>query len=276
MGFATAKIVIRAAGRGILPPLGEVWAYKELFYFMVWRDTKVRYKQTVLGAAWVILQPLVSMLIFTVIFGIFAGLPSEGIPYPLFTLTALLPWQFFAASLNQSANSMVANEKLITKIYFPRLIIPLGTMAASLIDFGIAFALLLGMLLFYRVHPGGAILFLPLFIGLAIMTTVGAGLWLAALNVRFRDVRYTVPFLTQIWFFLTPIAYSVTLVPEKFKVLYFCNPLVGVVEGFRWTLLDKSIPDMALLALSAFSGSVICISGVIYFLKVEDDFADII
>jgi lipopolysaccharide transport system permease protein len=216
--------------------LRELWDYRELLYFLTWRDVKVRYKQTALGAAWAIIQPLFMMLVFSLFFGRLAKIPSDGIPYPIFTFCALLPWQLFAHALTESSNSLVANERLITKVYFPRLVVPIAAVLGGLVDFAVAFGILLVMMLYYGIVPTWAIVTLPGFILLAVMTALGVGLWLSALNVKYRDVRYTINFLIQFWLFATPVAYPSSLVPEKWRALYGLNPMAGVVEGFRWAL----------------------------------------
>ncbi|MGD2124843.1 MAG: ABC transporter permease [Desulfobacteraceae bacterium] len=270
------KIVIKPTSRFFSLSVKELCEYKDLLYFLVWRDIKVRYKQTVLGIAWVILQPLIFMTIFTLIFGKLARLPSEGIPYPVFIYTALLPWQLFAYALSQSAESLVANEKLITKIYFPRILIPMAPIFSGLFDFLLSFVVLIFLMLLHDITPGLNLLFLPVFLLFAVFTSLGAGLWFTALNVRFRDVRYTIPFLTQIWFYATPVAYSSTLVPESLHWLYRLNPMVGVVEGFRWILLNAKVPSSAELTISLAVSVMFLASGLLYFQKVEGDFADII
>lgn len=254
----------------------ELWEYRDLLFILVWRDIKVRYKQTTLGAAWAILQPLLTMVVFSLLFGGIAKLPSEGIPYPIFTFAALLPWQLFAYALTESGNSLVANQQLITKVYFPRLIIPLGAVLSGLVDFAIAFVVLLGMMLVYRVPLSINILVLPVFIFLAVLTALTMGIWLSALNVEYRDVRYTIPFLTQFWMFVTPIAYSSTLVPQAWRWLYSLNPMTGVVEGFRWALLGKQGFSLPYFLISTGAVLVLFISGLIYFRKMEDRFADIV
>ena len=256
--------------------LRDLWRYRELTFFLIWRDISVRYKQTALGAAWAILQPVLSMVIFSVFFGQLAKIPSDGVPYPIFTYVALLPWQLFAFALAESGNSLIANERLITKVYFPRLIIPLAATLAGVVDFAIAFVVLLGLMAFYGIRPTGALLTLPLFIFLALITALGVGLWLSALNVEFRDVRYTIPFLTQFWFFVTPIAYPSSLVPGAWRTLYGLNPLAGVVEGFRWALLGTGNPPGALLTVSALAALGLCISGAFYFRRMERIFADVV
>ena len=276
MGLSQEKIVIKPPSKFINLSFREIYDHKDLLYFLVWRDIKVRYKQTALGVAWVVLQPLISMIIFTIIFGKIARLPSEGVPYAVFTYSALLPWQLFAYSLAQSSQSLVANEKLITKIYFPRIIIPMAPIFAGLFDFLISFAVFIAILVFYGITPGFALIYLPLFILLVVLTSLGVGLWLTALNVRFRDVRYTVPFLTQVWFYLTPVAYSAKLIPESWQFVYRLNPMIGPVEGFRWALLNKAAPALSVLWVSAALSLVLLISGLFYFQKVEGEFADII
>jgi len=270
------KTIIRPASGKFHLNWTELFEYRDLLYFLVWRDIKVRYKQTVIGGLWAILQPLFPMVVFSLIFGKFARLPSEGIPYPLFTLAALLPWQLFAYALSQSSESLVANEKLISKVYFPRILIPLTPVFSGLLDFAISFGVFLVIMLFYGFHPGTNIVFLPLFLALAVMTSLGAGLWLTALNVKYRDVRYTIPFLTQIWLYLTPVAYSAVLIPEQWRFLYGLNPMVGVVEAFRWVLLGKQPPSMAMVIVSGVMAFGLLYSGLVYFQKMEDEFADII
>jgi lipopolysaccharide transport system permease protein len=270
------EIVVEPAKGWFALELGDLWRYRELLYFLTWRDIKVRYKQTLLGASWALLQPLLTMVLFSVVFGYFAGLPSEGIPYPVFTLTALLPWQLFAYALNQSSTSLIADRNLITKIYFPRLVIPISSVLSALLDFAIASLLLAGMLLIYRIPLTWRVLTLPLWVAFALLTAVAVGLWLSALNVQYRDVRYTLPFLTQFWMYATPIAYSLSIVPEEWRWLYSLNPMTGVVEGFRWALLGTTSPATwpalfsALLVLLLFAG------GLVYFKRMEDGFADVV
>ena len=256
--------------------LGEFWAYRELLYFLVWRDIKVRYKQTALGAAWAVLQPVMTMIVFSVFFGKLAKVPSDGIPYPIFAYTALVPWQLFAFALSESANSLVGSQSLIQKVYFPRLVIPIAGVLAGLVDFSIAFVVLLGMMAYYGIHPTAAILVLPLFIVFAVAAALSVGLWLSALNVQFRDVRYTIPFLTQFWMFATPVAYPSSLVPKKWRALYGLNPMAGVVEGFRWALLGKSTSPGPLLWVSVAAVILLLIGGLAYFRRMEKTFADIV
>ena len=254
----------------------ELWHYRELLYFLTWRDVKVRYKQTVLGAAWAIIQPLSMMLVFSLFFGRLAKIPSDGIPYPLFTFCALIPWQLFAHSLTESSNSLVGNQHLITKIYFPRLVIPISAVLAGVVDFLIAFVILLLMMLYYGVSPGWAVITLPGFVLLTIITALGVGLWLSALNVKYRDVRYTMSFLVQFWLFATPVAYSSNLIPEKWRIVYGLNPMAGVVEGFRWALLGNAPPSGRMLWVSIGVVIVVLVGGLYYFRRMEQEFADIV
>lgn len=254
----------------------ELWEYRELLYFLIWRDVKVRYKQTALGAAWAVIQPFFMMVVFSLFFGRLAKVPSDGIPYPVFTFCALLPWQLFANALTESSNSLVGNQNLITKVYFPRLVVPISAVLGGLVDFVIAFVILLGMMLYYGIVPGWAIVTLPGFILLAVLTALGVGLWLSALNVQYRDVRYTIGFLVQLWLFLTPVAYPSSIVPEKWRPLYGLNPMAGVVEGFRWALLGKSQPPGAMLWVSVAVVIVILFGGLYYFRRMEQQFADIV
>ena len=254
----------------------ELWEYRELLYFLIWRDVKVRYKQTALGAAWAVIQPFFMMVVFSLFFGRLAKVPSDGIPYPVFTFCALLPWQLFANALTESSNSLVGNQNLITKVYFPRLVVPISAVLGGLVDFVIAFMILLGMMLYYGIVPGWAIVTLPGLILLAVLTALGVGLWLSALNVQYRDVRYTIGFLVQLWLFLTPVAYPSSIVPEQWRPLYGLNPMAGVVEGFRWALLGKSQPPGAMLWVSVAVVIVILFGGLYYFRRMEQQFADIV
>ncbi len=256
--------------------LGELWEYRELLFFLVWRDIKVRYKQTALGAAWAIIQPFFMMVVFSLFFGRLAKIPSDGIPYPVFAYCALLPWQLFAHALTESSNSLVGNQNLITKVYFPRLVVPISAVLGGLVDFAVAFVILLGMMAYYGLVPTLAIVTLPLFVLLAIFTALGVGLWLSALNVQYRDVRYTIGFLTQFWLFATPVAYPSSLVPQQWRWLYGLNPMAGVVEGFRWALLGKSEGPGILLVFSIFAVIVLLVSGLYYFRRMEQTFADIV
>lgn len=266
-----------APSKGWVPlKLSELWEYRELLYFLVWRDIKVRYKQTALGATWAIIQPFFTMVVFSLFFGHLAKMPSDGIPYPIFSFTALVPWAFFANGLSQSSNSLVGSSNLITKVYFPRLIIPLASSFSGVVDFLIAFAVLIVMMLYYGLLPTLNVLWLPLFFLLAMVTSLGVGLWLSALNVEYRDVRFIVPFITQFWLFVTPIAYPSSLLPEPWHTLYGLNPMVGVVEGFRWALLGTKTAPGPIIAVSSAAAIVILITGAFYFRRMEKTFADIV
>jgi lipopolysaccharide transport system permease protein len=271
-----ASVLIRPISGWVPINLRDLWEYRELLYFLTWRDIKVRYKQTALGMAWVVLQPLLLMLVFTMFFGRLVELPSDGIPYPLFTYTALLPWQLFSRALNEGSMSLIAHERVITKTYFPRILLPASAVLASLIDFGIAFLVLIGFILFYGVHPGLAIFTLPVFVLLVVMTAFGVSLWLAAFNVLYRDVRYVLPFLTQLWMFATPIIYPVSVVPDSWRLLYSLNPMVGVVEGFRWALLGNTSGMDSMFVLSALVVAGVLAGGILYFQSVQQTFADVI
>ncbi len=268
--------LIRPTSGFVSLKLGELWEYRELLFFLTWRDIKVRYKQTALGAAWAILQPLLTMIVFTIFFGRLAKIPSDNVPYPIFAYTALLPWQLFAYSLSQAGNSMVASQQLIKKIYFPRLVIPISAVLGGLVDFCLAFVLLIGMMVYYQIAPTQGILLLPFFILLALATALAVGLWLSALSVKYRDVRYTLPFLTQFWLFITPIAYPSSLVSEKWRILYGLNPMAGVVEGFRWALLGKSGSVGPMILASTLAVTVLLIGGLFYFKSMERTFADVV
>jgi lipopolysaccharide transport system permease protein len=256
--------------------LRDLWQYRELLFFLAWRDIKVRYKQTALGAAWAVIQPLFTMLVFTLFFGRLAKVPSDGIPYPLFSYTALLPWQLFAYALTESSNSVVANERLITKIYFPRLVVPLASILAGLVDFVIAFTLVVGMMVWYGVRPTWAVLTLPFFVILAMATALGVGLWLSALNVIYRDVRYTLNFIVQFWLIASPVAYSSTLVPARWRPFYGLNPMAGVIEGFRWALLGKAQAPGAMLWVSVVVVALVLVGGLYYYRRMEKTFADVV
>jgi lipopolysaccharide transport system permease protein len=272
---ASHRTIIRPS-RGWVPiNFKEMWDYRELLFFLTWRDIKVRYKQTVLGAAWAVLQPVLTMVVFSIFFGRLAKLPSDGIPYPIFALSGLIPWQLFAYALTQSSNSVVANKNLISKVYFPRLIVPLAAVLSGLVDFAIAFLVLLIMMLYYGIAPGPAIAAIPIAILFTVVAALAVGLWLSALNVRYRDVQYTIPFLTQFWMFVTPIAYSTTLIPERFRMIYGLNPMAGVVECFRWALLGKARGSGSLMAISVVVVLIAFFGGLAYFRKVEKTFADL-
>ena len=254
--------------------LKELFAHRELLFFFVWRDIKVRYKQTALGAAWAIIQPLFTMLVFFVFFGRLAKMPSDGLPYPLFAFAALVPWTFFAQGLSQSADSLVSGGNLIKKVYFPRLAIPLSSVSAGLVDFSISFTVLVILMCWYRIHPTLNLLFLPLLLMLAFITSLGAGLWLSALNVKFRDVKYMVPFLTQFWMLATPIAYSSSLIKPPWRTLYGLNPMAGVVEGFRWALLGAHNKPGPMIVASAAVALTMLIGGAYHFRRMEKSFSD--
>lgn len=256
--------------------LGELWEYRELLYFLTWRDIKVRYKQTLLGAAWAVIQPFFTMVVFSLFFGRLAKVPSDGIPYPIFSYAALVPWTFFATGLGQSANSLVASANLIKKVYFPRLAIPVATVLSELVDFGLAFVVLLGMMSYYGIVPTLHSLWLPLFLILALTTSLAVGFWLSALNVQYRDVRYVVPFITQFWMFVTPIAYPSSLLAEPWRTLYALNPMVGVVEGFRWALLGTDTAPGPIIAVSSLTALAMFVGGMFYFRRMEKTFADVV
>ena len=256
--------------------LGELWAHRELVYFFIWRDLKVRYKQTALGASWALLQPLATMTVFSLFFGRLARMPSDGIPYPLFSYAALVPWMFFANGLTQGSNSLVANGHLLTKVYFPRLALPISSLMAGGVDFLVAFVGLVGLMTYFGIALTPRVLFLPAFILLALVTSLGVSLWLAAVNVQFRDVRHTVPFLTQFWMFATPIAYPSSLLPEPWRTVYGINPMAGVVEGFRWALLGVETPPGPMVAVSAAVAVTLLVTGAFYFRRMERTFADMV
>jgi lipopolysaccharide transport system permease protein len=255
--------------------LHEIWDYRELLYSFTWRDVKIRYKQTALGFLWAIIQPLFMMLIFTVFFGRLAKIPSEGVPYPLFVLAALLPWTLFAEGLTRSTNSMITNAGILTKVYFPRLIMPVSGILSPLVDFAVSFSILIVMMAYYGFIPTLNIVFLPLFILLALATSLGIGLWLSALNVQYRDFQYTIPFMIQLWLFASPVVYPSSLVPESVRFLYGLNPMAGVIEGFRWALLGTEMPS-AMILVSVGVVAVLLVSGAFYFRKMEQYYADVV
>lgn len=256
--------------------LKGIWEYRELLYFLIWRDLKVRYRQSAIGVGWVILQPLMTMVVFSAVFGKFVGVPSDGLPYPIFIFSALLPWNLFASSLSRGSTSVVDNTQLVSKIYFPRLILPLSGVLSPMADFGVAFMVLAGMMVWFGISPTVGFFALPAFLVLAILTALAIGLWLSALNVRYRDVAHAVPFLVQIWMFVSPVTYPVSLVPEKWRLLYSLNPMAGVVEGFRWALLGQQSPDFLVIIASAVMMVGLLVSGMVYFRYTERTFADVI
>jgi lipopolysaccharide transport system permease protein len=269
-------VLIEPSGRWVPLRLPEIWEYRELLYFLIWREIKVRYKQTALGVSWAIIQPFFTMVVFSVFFGWLAKVPSDGLPYPVFAYAALLPWQLFAFALGESSNSVVANQRLITKVYFPRLIMPLAAVCVGLADFLVAFGVLIAMMIYYRLAPTSAVWTLPIWVLLAVVTALAIGLWLSALNVRYRDVRYTLPFVTQLWLYATPVAYPSSVVPERWRPLYALNPMVGVVDGFRWALLGQTARPGATVAVSASVVFLLLLGGLWYFRRTERTFADIV
>lgn len=264
-------------GRGwTLPNLRELWIYRELLYFLVWRDVKVRYKQTVLGVAWAVLQPVFLMLVFTLFFGMLARIPSGDVPYPVFAYVALLPWSLFARGLTDASTSLVANQNLVTKVYFPRILLPASAVLAAVVDFGIAFVVLVGLMLYYGILPTIAVLILPLFVIVAVMAAMGIGFWFSALDAKYRDIRYTLGFLTQFWLFATPVVYPLSLVPEAWRWAYSLNPMVGVVESFRWALLGETWILDPTVFLSFVVVVFMFLGGVLYFRRAERTLADVV
>jgi len=272
-----AGVIVIEPSRGWVPlRIGEMWEYRELLYFLTWRDIKVRYKQTALGAAWAIIQPFFTMLVFSLFFGRLAKVPSDGIPYSIFSFAALVPWTFFANGLSQSSNSLVGSSNLITKVYFPRLVIPISAVISGVVDFALAFVVLVGMMAYYRVWPTFNALLLPAFVLLAFITSLGVGLWLSALNVEFRDIRYVLPFVVQFWMFATPIAYPSSLLSQPWRTIYGLNPMVGVIEGFRWALLGTNTGPGPMILASAAASVLILAGGAFYFRRMEKTFADVV
>jgi lipopolysaccharide transport system permease protein len=265
-----------APSHGLSIRLRELWAYRELLYFFIWRDIKIRYKQTVIGTAWAILQPFLTMLVFSLFFGRLAKLPSNGLPYPIFYYCALLPWSYFAGALQNATNVVVEQQRLITKIYFPRLVLPISAVLSGLVDFAIAFCVLIALMAYYRITPGLAVLLLPGFLLLAVLTALGFGLWLSALNAVYRDVRYVVPFLIQFWMFASPVAYSTSLVPQRWRWIYGLNPMAGVIEGFRWALTRQGLAPGPLFAASAGGVVLLLVGGLFYYRSMEGTIADVV
>jgi homopolymeric O-antigen transport system permease protein len=273
---SAATIVIEPS-RGLADfNLKEIWDYRDLMFFLAWRDINIRYKQTALGAAWAVVQPVMTMILFTIFFGRMAAVPSEGVPYPLFAFAALLPWQYFATTLGNAANSLVNNSNLLSKVYFPRLLIPLTSLFPPAVDFMIAFVVLIGLMFYYRQAPTLQVIWLPAFLILAMVTTLGAGLWFAAMNVKYRDVRHIVSVLVQFGMFVSPVAYPSRIVPMPWLNLYALNPMVGVIEGFRWALLGTGTAPLRLVAISSLAALVLFVSGLYYFRYTEKTFADVI
>lgn len=269
-------IRIEPSSRWALLNLGELWEYRGLLYFLTWRDVKIRYKQTVIGVAWAVIQPLMTIVVFTVIFGKIAKVPSDGLPYPIFAFTALLPWTYFSQAISRSSASLVGSAGMIKKVYFPRLIIPISAAITPLVDFALSFLVLLGMMAWYRITPTWGILMLPLLMIFALTTALAVGLFTSAINVRYRDVGYAVPHLMQFWMFISPIFYPVSVIPIQWRSLYSLNPMVGIIEAFRWALLGKSSPDLYFVLLSAVVVLMILFGGVVYFKRVERFFADVV
>jgi lipopolysaccharide transport system permease protein len=283
IALAEKDFQIQHAVFRIVPPRGwldidfqELWAARELLYFFVWRDIKVRYKQTAIGAAWAIIQPFMTMVVFSLFFGKLAKMDSHGLPYPIFYYSALLPWMYFATALQNATNVVVEQQQVITKVYFPRLVLPLSAVVAGLLDFGISFVVFLGMMAYFHIVPGIAILLFPGFLLLAVLTALGVGLWLSALNAIYRDVRYVIPFLVQFWMFASPVAYPSSLVPERWRWLYGLNPMAGVIEGFRWALTGHGQPPSILLAASTAMVVLLVASGLAFFHKMEGTIADVV
>jgi len=275
-GDAASVIRIEPSRRWVALKLREVWAYRELLYFLAWRDVKVRYKQTVIGAGWAILQPLITMVVFTVVFGKFAKIPSDGLPYPIFSYTALLPWSYFTKSLNHSILSVTGSARLISKVYFPRLVLPVAGTLPAMVDFAISFVFLLGMMVWFGIAPTWGVLCLPFFLLMALLTALAVALWLSALNVQYRDIGQVTPFLIHIWLFVSPVAYPVSMVPEKWRLLYSLNPMAGVIEGFRWALLGKQSPDFGMIAVSVVIVMAMLVGGLFFFRYMERTFADVV
>lgn len=265
-----------APSRPLRLPLRELWAYRELLYFFVWRDIKIRYKQTAIGVAWAVLQPFLIMLVFSLFFGKLAKLSTEGIPSPIFYYCALLPWTYFATALVNSTNVVVEHQRLITKVYFPRLVLPISAVLSGLVDFAVSFCVLVALMLYYHVIPGRAALLVPVFLLLSLLTALGVGLWLSALNAVYRDVRYVVPFLVQFWMFASPVVYSSSMVPQRWRWIYGLNPMAGVIEGFRWALTGQGFAPGGLFVASACGVILILLGGLFYFRSMEGTVADLV
>lgn len=271
---STPVTIITPAGHGAT--WREVWAYRELLAFTVWRDLRVRYRQTVLGAAWAIIQPFMTMVVFSLVFGRLAGMPSDGVPYPVFSYAGLVPWTYFASAVSQGATSLVGSQNLLAKVYFPRLIVPLAAIVVPLVDAGVALLMLAVVMAWYGVAPGVAIIWLPAFVLLAVLAAAAASVWLSALNVRYRDVRFVLPFLVQFWLFVTPVAYPSSLVPVEWRWLYALNPMATVVDGVRWGLVGTPPPTLAMIAASSLAVALTLALGLRYFRRMERVFADVL
>ena len=275
-GSRKSAVTIKPSLRWVPLNLAEVWEYRSLLVFLAWRDVSVRYKQTALGIAWAVLQPLLTMIVFSVFFGRLIRVPSDGVPYPVFSYAALLPWQYFSTALASASQSLITDEKLVTKIYFPRLIIPLASIIPPVVDFGAAFVILIGLMIYYGIPVTGRLMLLPVLMVLAAIAALGFGLWLSATNVRYRDFRYVVPFVIQFWLFVSPVAYPSSVVPEQWRVYFGLNPMTGVIEGFRWALLNTETAPGPLILVSGLISVLILVSGAYYFRNMEKSFADII
>lgn len=275
-GTVPPTSVIEARQRLLDLDLGALWQRRELLYFLVWRDVKVRYKQTAIGAAWAVLSPLLTVLIFAVVFGRLAKIPSDGVPYVIFAFAGFLPWTYFAQALTRSSTSLVGNAHLITKVYFPRLMIPLSAVTTPAVDVCLSMLSLVGLMLWYRVTPTWTLLALPVFLGLAAAIALAVALWLAPLNVRYRDVNHTIPFLVQAWMYASPVVYPLSLVPESWRLVYSLNPMVGVIEGFRWSLLGAGPPSVMAIAVSVAVTAPVLVGGLVFFRRMERAFADVI
>ncbi len=269
-------VVIEPGNGAIHLDLRALWQYRELIFFLVWRDVKVRYKQTVLGATWAILQPVMTMIIFTVVFSYFARIPSDGLPYPVFAYAALLPWNYFSQAMNRSGTSLVGNAHLISKVYFPRLMIPLASTVTPAVDLAVSFIPLLGLMVWFGIAPTRGVLVLPLFLLLAMLTALSIGLWLSPIHARYHDIGYVIPFLTQFWMYASPVAYPVSLVPQQWRWLYGLNPMAGVIEGFRWALLGKTSPDFRLIVISTTVVLLLFLGGIVFFKRMERTLVDVI
>lgn len=273
---STPKVfIVQPPKNGISLGLNELWRYRELIYFMIWRNVKVRYKQTVLGFAWAVLRPFLSMVVFSIFFGNLAKVPSDNIPYPIFSYAALLPWELLSMAVSSASGSVVANANMVTKVYFPRMILPISQVLSGLVDFFIAFFVLIGMMIFYHIQIRLTILFLPLFILFTLVTALGVGLWLSALQVMYRDIGYLLPFINQMWLFISPIAYATSIIPTKWQIIYAINPMKGIADGFRWALLGTAAPSHNIW-ISVGVSVVLLISGMIFFKRSEKNFADLI